>query len=200
MIVGRRGVSVRSGQPGDGGACRMGRRRFRPILSVRPVRIVVPFAAGGGVDVTGRRQSLRQGLTERLGQSVFVENRTGASGIIGTEFVASQRRTATRCWSAPQTTQAVVPAMYQDQLRRRARDFSPITVAATSPLMIVVHPSAAGEVGQGSDRAGQEPGPGQLTFGAASGGTPHMAGELVQAHGEGRYAVCAVQGRGTRRR
>ena len=143
---------------------------------VRPVRIVVPFAAGGGVDVTAR--ILAQGLTERLGQSVFVENRTGASGIIGTEFVAKSAPDGYTLLVGSQTTQAVVPAMYKTSYEG-ARDFSPITVAATSPLMIVVHPSLP-EKSVRDLIALAKSRPGQLTFGAASGGTPHMAGELFK--------------------
>jgi tripartite-type tricarboxylate transporter receptor subunit TctC len=142
----------------------------------KTVRIVVPFAAGGGVDVTAR--ILAQGLTERLGQSVFVENRTGASGIIGTEFVAKSAPDGYTLLVGSQTTQAVVPAMYKTSYDG-ARDFSPITVAATSPLMIVVHPSLP--VKSVKDLIMLAKGrPGQLTFGAASGGTPHMAGELFK--------------------
>ncbi|MBX9905058.1 MAG: tripartite tricarboxylate transporter substrate binding protein [Burkholderiales bacterium] len=143
---------------------------------VKPVRIVVPFAAGGGVDVTAR--ILAQGLTERLGQNVFVENRTGASGIIGTEFVAKSAPDGYTLLVGSQTTQAVVPAMYKTSYDG-ARDFTPMMVIATSPLMIVVHPSLP--VKNVKDLiALARARPGQLTFGAASGGTPHMAGELFK--------------------
>jgi len=142
----------------------------------KPVRIVVPFAAGGGVDVTAR--ILAQGLSERFGQTVFVENRTGASGIIGTEFVAKSAPDGYTLLVGSQTTQAVVPAMYKTSYDG-ARDFAPVTVIATSPLLIVVHPSLPVKnvkelIALAKAR------PGQLTFGAASGGTPHMAGELFK--------------------
>lgn len=143
---------------------------------VKPVRIVVPFAAGGGVDVTAR--ILAQGLTERLGQTVFVENRAGASGIIGTEFVAKSAPDGYTLLVGSQTTQAVVPAIYKTSYDG-ARDFTPMIVIATSPLMIVVHPSLP--VKSVKDLiALAKARPGQLTFGAASGGTPHMAGELFK--------------------
>src|SRR5882672_9144886 len=77
----------------------------------KPVRMVVPFAPGGGVDVTAR--ILAQRLTERVGQSFIVENRTGASGIIGTEFVAKSAPDGYTLLVGSQTTQAVVPAMYK---------------------------------------------------------------------------------------
>ncbi len=142
----------------------------------KPVRIVVPFAAGGGVDVAAR--ILAQGLSERFGQSVFVENRTGASGIIGTEFVAKSAPDGYTLLVGSQTTQAVVPAMYKTSYDG-ARDFTPVTVIATSPLLIVVHPSLP--VKNVKDLiALAKARPGQLSFGAASGGTPHMAGELFK--------------------
>ena len=140
----------------------------------KPVRIVVPFAAGGGVDVTAR--ILAQGLTERLGQMVFVENRTGASGIIGTEFVAKSAPDGYTLLVGSQTTQAVVPAMYKTSYDG-ARDFAPVTVIATSPLLIVAHPSLPVKTVKDLIALAKAR-PGQLTFGAASGGTPHMAGEL----------------------
>ena len=142
----------------------------------KPVRIVVPFAPGGGVDVTARL--LAQGLTQRAGQSFIVENRTGASGIIGTEFVAKSAPDGYTLLMGSQTTQAVVPAMYKVSYDT-SRDFVGVTEVARSPLLIVVHPSLpARSVKELIALAKSRPG--QLTFGAASGGTPHMAGELFK--------------------
>src|SRR4051812_16920177 len=105
----------------------------------KPVRIVVPFAAGGGVDLTAR--ILAQRLGERVGQTVFVENRTGASGIIGTEYVAKAAPDGYTLLVGSQTTQAVVPAMYGKVGYDALRDFVGVTQIATSPLLIVIHPS-----------------------------------------------------------
>ena len=143
----------------------------------KPVRIVVPFAAGGGVDLTAR--ILAQKLTERVGQSVIVDNRVGASGIIGTEFVAKSAPDGYTLLVGSQTSQAVVPAMYGKLNYDAARDFVGVTEIAVSPLVIVIHPSLP--VKSVKDLiALAKARPGQLTFGAASGGTPHMAGELFK--------------------
>ena len=143
----------------------------------KPVRIVVPFAPGGGVDLTAR--ILAQKLTERVGQSFIVENRTGASGIIGTEFVAKSAPDGYTLLVGSQTTQAVVPAMYGKLNYDTARDFAAVTEIATSPLLIVVHPSLPVKTVKDLIALAKAR-PGQLTFGAASGGTPHMAGELFK--------------------
>src|SRR5450759_3461012 len=132
----------------------------------KPVRIVVPFAPGGGVDLTAR--ILAQKLTERVGQSFIVENRTGASGIIGTELVAKAPPDGYTLLVGSQTTHAVVPALYGKVGYDAVRDFAPVTVIATSPLLIVAHPSlpvksVADLIKLAKSR------PGQLTFGAASG-------------------------------
>jgi len=142
----------------------------------KPVRIVVPFAPGGGVDVTAR--ILAQQLTERTKQSFVVENRTGASGIIGTEFVAKSAPDGYTLLVGSQTTQAVVPAMYKVSYDT-ARDFTGVTEIARSPLMIVVHPSLPVKSVADLIRLAKSR-PGQLSFGAASGGTPHLAGELFK--------------------
>jgi len=143
----------------------------------KPVRIVVPFAAGGGVDVTAR--ILAQKLTERLAHSFIVENRVGASGIIGTEFVAKAAADGYTLLVGSQTTQAVVPAMYGNLKYDTVRDFAGVTEIAVSPMLIVVHPSLpARSVKELIALAKARPG--QLTFGAAAGGTPHLAGELFK--------------------
>ena len=142
----------------------------------KPVRIVVPFAPGGGVDLTAR--ILAQRLTERLGHSVIVENRVGASGIIGTEFVARAAPDGYTLLVGSQTTQAVVPAMYKTSYDT-AKDFIGVTEIARSPLMIVVHPSLPVKTAGDLIKLAKAR-PGQLSYGAASGGTPHMSGELFR--------------------
>jgi tripartite-type tricarboxylate transporter receptor subunit TctC len=143
---------------------------------VKPVRMVVPFAPGGGVDVTAR--ILAQQLTQRVGQSFVVENRTGASGIIGVEYVARSAPDGYTLLVGSQTTQAVVPAMYKVSYDT-VRDFTGITEIARSPLLIVVHPSLPVKTVADLIKLAKAQ-PGQLTFGAASGGTPHLAGELFK--------------------
>src|SRR5258705_10935591 len=104
----------------------------------KPVRIVVPFAPGGGVDVTAR--ILAQQLTQRTGQTFLVENRTGASGIIGVDYVAKSAPDGYTLLVGSQTTQAVVPAMYKVNYDT-SRDFTGVTEIARSPLLTVIHPS-----------------------------------------------------------
>jgi tripartite-type tricarboxylate transporter receptor subunit TctC len=142
----------------------------------KPVRMVVPFAPGGGVDVTAR--ILAQQLTQRAGHSFLVENRTGASGIIGTEYVAKSAPDGYTLLVGSQTTQAVVPAMYKVSYDT-SRDFAGITEIARSPLLIILHPSLPAKTVADLIRLARSR-PGQLTFGAASGGTPHLAGELFK--------------------
>jgi tripartite-type tricarboxylate transporter receptor subunit TctC len=142
----------------------------------KPVRVVVPFAPGGGVDVTAR--ILAQQLSQRTGHSFVVENRTGASGIIGVEYVAKSAPDGYTLLVGSQTTQAVVPAMYKVTYDT-TRDFAGITEIARSPLLIVIHPSLPVKTVADLIRLAKAQ-PGQLSFGAASGGTPHLAGELFK--------------------
>ncbi len=144
----------------------------------RPIRLIVPFAPGGGVDLAGR--VLAQRLTERLPQPVVVENRVGASGLVGAELVARAAPDGHTLLIGSQTTQAVVPAMVAKPPYDGIRDFAPVILVATSPLVVTVHPALpVKDVAQLIALAKARPG--QLTFGAAAGGTPHMAGELFKA-------------------
>jgi tripartite-type tricarboxylate transporter receptor subunit TctC len=143
----------------------------------KPVRVVVPFSPGGGVDLTAR--ILAQRLTERTGTNFIVENRASANGTIGAEYVAKAAPDGYTLLVGSQTTQAVVPAIYGKVGYDPERDFAPVTLIATSPLILVVHPSLP--VKSVKDLiALAKARPGQLTFGAAAGGTPHMGGELFK--------------------
>jgi tripartite-type tricarboxylate transporter receptor subunit TctC len=147
----------------------------------RPVKILVGFAAGGGTDVAARILAVK--LTEALGQSVVVENRPGASGMIATEAVARSTADGYTLMMGSQTTLAVAPTLYRKYAIDAARDFAAVAMAGVSPLVLVVHPSVpAHSVNELIALAKARPG--GVNFGSGGlGTTPHMAGELfsVQA-------------------
>jgi tripartite-type tricarboxylate transporter receptor subunit TctC len=105
---------------------------------LRPVRMVVPFAPGGGTDVIARY--LASGLTESLGRQVVVDNRGGANGIIGTEIVA---RAAPDGYTLifVSSPHSINPSLYAKLPYDTLRDFAPVSMVATSPYVLVVHPS-----------------------------------------------------------
>jgi tripartite-type tricarboxylate transporter receptor subunit TctC len=142
----------------------------------KAVRLVVPFPAGGGVDVTAR--ILAQRLSERMPQSFIVENRAGASGIIGTEFVAKALPDGYSLLVGSQTTQAVVPVLYKTNYNT-AKDFAAITEIAKSPMLLLTHPSLPVKTAGDLIKLARAK-PGELSFGAAPGATIHMAAELFK--------------------
>jgi tripartite-type tricarboxylate transporter receptor subunit TctC len=142
----------------------------------RPVKIVVGFAAGGGTDVAAR--ILAQKLTDALGQTVVVENRPGASGMIAAEAVARSAADGYTLMMGSQTTLAVAPALYRKFSIDAAHDFAGVAMAGVSPLVLVVHPAAP--IQSVTDLiAIAKAKPGTINFGSGGlGTTPHMAGEL----------------------
>jgi tripartite-type tricarboxylate transporter receptor subunit TctC len=142
----------------------------------RPIKIFVGFSAGGGTDVAAR--ILAQKLTDALGQSVVVENRPGASGMIAAETVAKSTADGYTLMMGTQTTLAVAPALYRKFSIDAARDFAGVAKAGVSPLVLVVHPSVPARsvtdlIALAKAR------PGTINFGSGGlGTTPHMAGEL----------------------
>ena len=141
----------------------------------KQVRIVVPFAPGGGTDIAAR--VLAQKLTERAGQPFVVDNRPGASGIIGTELVAKSAPDGYTLLVGSQTVMAVVPAMYGKLNYDTARDFAPVIHIIDTPTLLAIHPSLP--VKSIKDLiALAKARPGQLSYGGASGGTPHLSGVL----------------------
>jgi tripartite-type tricarboxylate transporter receptor subunit TctC len=144
----------------------------------KPVRIVVTVAPGGGVDLVGR--IVAQKLTETIRQPFVVENRVGASGIIGTSYVAKSAPDGYTLMIGTQTNHAVIPVLYAKQVTYDGvRDFTPITTVASSPLFFVVNPAVPVRTVRDFIALAKKR-PGELTFGAASGGTTHMAVELFK--------------------
>ena len=145
----------------------------------KPVRIVVGFVAGGPSDLVARM--VAQGLSERMGQQFIVENRPGATGIIGAEVVAKSPPDGHALYLASQTTHAVAPALYQKVSYDPIRDFVTIVRVAHNPLLMVVHPSMP--VKQFKDLVAlAKARPGQINFATGGiGSSPHMSMELVKS-------------------
>ena len=101
----------------------------------RPIKMVVGFAAGGGTDVVAR--IVAQKMTDSLGQSVLVENRTGASGMIAAEDVAKSAPDGYTLMMGSQTTYAVAPRLYRKVTVDPAKDFAGVALTGASPLVLV---------------------------------------------------------------
>jgi tripartite-type tricarboxylate transporter receptor subunit TctC len=141
----------------------------------RPIRLVSPFTPGGGNDIVSR--TLAAALTKSLGQSVVVDNRPGANTIVGMELVA---RAAPDGYTLIMTssTQAINATLYAKLPYDSVRDFAPVSLVASTPLIVAVHPSLAVTNVQGLIVLAREK-PGQLYYpSAGTGNATHLAGEL----------------------
>ena len=144
----------------------------------RPVRFIVPSAAGGGTDIIARAISLK--LAGSLGQQFVVDNRPGAGQMIGIELAAKSPADGYTILMAASTL-AINPVMYKKVPYDPVRDFAPITQAATLPNVVVVHPSLqVNSLKELIDYAKKNPG--KLNFASAGIGTsPQMSIELLKS-------------------
>ena len=145
----------------------------------RPIRIVVPFAPGGSADLVARM--LGHGLTESLGQQVVVENRPGASGMIGNEHVARSAPDGYTLTIGTLGPFAVNQTLFAKVPYDNIRDFAPITLTGISSHILVAHPSLP--VQNVNDLiALAKSKPGQLTFASSgTGNATHLTLELFKA-------------------
>ena len=145
----------------------------------RPIRIVAPFPAGGGLDLVAR--ALGQRLSAALGQSVIIDNRAGADGMIGTEQVARATPDGYTLLVSSTGPMVINPALNLKMPYDTLKDFAPITLVVVQPLCLVVHPSLPVKsvkelVALAKAR------PGQLNYGSGGiGNGAHLAGELFKA-------------------
>ena len=148
----------------------------------RPIRLVVPFAAGGATDVVAR--ALGKELSEMWGQSVVIDNRGGAGGNIGAEIVAKAPPDGYTLLMTSGSILTVNPHIYAKLPFDAKKDFVPVTNVATGPQLVVVHPSVAAKtLREFVDLAKTKPG--SVNFGSAGiGSQTHMAAEnFVDAAG-----------------
>ncbi len=145
----------------------------------KPIRLVVPFPAGGGADFMAR--TLSQKLSERLGQPVVLDHRGGAGGTIAAEAVAGAAPDGYTLLFGTMGTQAINPHLYPKLRYDPLKDFAPISLTHSTPRVLVVNPSVpAKSVKELVALARAQPG--TLTFGSAgNGSSSHLAGELFKS-------------------
>ena len=142
----------------------------------KPVKIVVPSAPGGGTDIVGRL--LAQALSKSLGQSFFVENKAGAGNLIGIEFVAKAAPDGYTLLFVPSPL-VLNTILYKAAKYDPVKDFAPISLAATTPNILVVNPSVKANTLRDFIKLAKDA-PGKLNYASAGVGTsPHMSMELL---------------------
>jgi tripartite-type tricarboxylate transporter receptor subunit TctC len=144
----------------------------------KPIRFIVPFPPGGGNDLIARE--LAQHVTEPLGQPVIVENRPGASTLIGTEAAAKAPPDGYTIFMGNNSTLTINPNLYKKLPYDAVRDFAPLSLLASAPFLLLAHPSLpAQSVKELIALARQRPG--QLNFGSSGLGiATHLAGEMLK--------------------
>ena len=150
---------------------------YGQIYPAKTVRVIVGFAPGGGSDIVAR--VVAQKLTEIWGQTVVVENRAGASGIIGAELVSKAAPDGYTLLVSSQTSTAVAQTLYSKLPYDVLKDFAIVTVLGSAPTIVMVHPSLPPRTFRefvAFVKANYK----TLTYGSAGiGSTAHLAGELM---------------------
>jgi tripartite-type tricarboxylate transporter receptor subunit TctC len=143
----------------------------------RPIRVIVPFAPGGGLDITARL--IGQRITEKWGQNFVIDTRPGAATIVGTE-IASHALPDGYTILMITTTFAINPSLYAKLPYDPSKDFTPITQLNTQPNVVVANPTFAATSVKDLIALGKQK-RGELTFASpGAGSAPHLAGELFQ--------------------
>ena len=140
----------------------------------KPVRITVGFAAGGGADIVARQLGTQMGA--QVGQSFIVDNKPGATGTIAASFVAKAPADGYTLFLGSQSTMLVAPAIYPKLSFDPVKDFTPVSMLVSMPMVLVVHPSVPAKNVQELIALARK---GDLAYASAGAGGPqHTAGEL----------------------
>ncbi len=145
----------------------------------KAVRLIVPFPAGGGSDIVGRIMAQR--LTSQLKQQVYVDNRAGAGGSIGTEAAARAATDGYTMVLASTSEIAVNPSLYTRLTYDTVRDLAALAMVASTPIVVVVHPSMPLKTVKDLVALARRR-PGEVNVASAGNGTfTHLSGELFRS-------------------
>ncbi|MDP2626915.1 MAG: tripartite tricarboxylate transporter substrate binding protein [Candidatus Rokubacteria bacterium] len=145
----------------------------------KPVRLIVPFPPGGGVD--GAARVVGQRLADALGQQLVIDNRGGSGGIIGAEIAAKAIPDGYTLFFGGSASHGIAPHLYRKLAYDAQRDFSPIVLIGATPYMLVVHPSVPATTVRELIALARAR-PGELNYASAgSGSTLHLTGEMFKS-------------------
>ena len=158
----------------------------------RTVTLVAPFSPGGALDLVAR--TMAQKLQEQWGQSVVVENRAGAAGILGTQYVAKASPNGYTILLGATTTHGINPSLYKKLQYDAVADFEPVSLVATIPHLLVVNPSLPiNNLMDLAKLSKTKP----MAFGSAGIGSPHhLAGEMLKTKLKLDFVHVPYQGSG----
>ena len=145
----------------------------------KPLRLVIPFPAGGSTDIVGRL--IGEKLSQGLGQPVVIDNRGGAGGTTGSDLVAKSPADGYTILMATSSTHAIAASLYPNLPYDPVRDFAPITLIGMATILMVVHPSVpAKNVAEFIALAKSKPG--EMMFGSTGNGSvSHLTGEYFKS-------------------
>ncbi|CAJ93851.1 Extra-cytoplasmic solute receptor [Cupriavidus necator] len=149
----------------------------------KPVRFVVPYPAGGPLDTVAR--AIGEKLRDSLGQPVVVENKPGAGGNLGADYVAKQPADGYTIVMGAVATHAINPTLFSKMPYDPVKDFAPITLVADVPNVLVMHPGKAADLHINNVRdlvAYARKNPGKLDYASGGNGSAgHLSGELFKS-------------------
>lgn len=160
----------------------------------KPVRMLVPFAPGGNVDITAR--TIAPGLSEIFGQQVLVENRPGAGGSIATNAVAKAPPDGYTILMASSSVMTNGPALYQNLPYDIVRDLAPVGRVSVVPLVLVVHPSVPAKTTRDLIAVAKAQGGNMLMANAGVGTTNHLIAELFMIRTGAKMNLVPYKGSG----
>ena len=156
----------------------IGQARAQTPYPTKPLRMLVGFPPGGSTDVLARQIAAK--LSESLGQQVVIDNRSGASGNLASELVAKGVADGYTLMMATVASHAINPAMYRKLPFDPIRDFQPITLIATYPLLLTINATVGAKTVQDLIALAKSK-PGQLRFASSGSGSPgHLSGEIFK--------------------
>lgn len=152
---------------------------FAQSYPTKPIRIVIGFPPGGGIDIVGRILAAK--LSESFGHQVIVDNRAGAAGIIGTELVAKAAPDGYTIFFGTTGNLSVNPSLYPKLPFDIDRDFTPLTQVSSVPFLLYVYPGVPAKT-LAELVAHAKANPGKVNYySSGNGGLPHLSGELLNS-------------------